>query len=133
MFETFKFSDNQIKKYFSSARQDFKIAGDSSVPEVIFKFCYDSLLKIAIAMCAKNGLRVKSRAGHHAELLEKLTEFLGDQDIFAVGNEMRKKRNFDLYAGGILISKKEALEYREWLRGIFIKIEDNLNINLKLF
>jgi len=39
----------------------------------------------------------------------------------AMGNEMRKKRNFDLYSGGVLVSKKEALNYKEWLKKLFRK------------
>ena len=133
MFTKLKFSRRQIKNYFASASRDMKIAWASAVPEVIFKFSYDSLIKLAIAVCAGNGLRVKSRAGHHAGLLRKLSEFLNDQDIEVVGNKMRRQRNLDLYGGGILISKKEASEYREWLKNIFIKVEDNLNKNSKLF
>lgn len=123
MFVDHEFTKNQIKKYLASAARDFKIARDSAVPEIIFQFSYNSLVKLAVAVCAKNGLRVKSRAGHHAALLEKLAEFLGDKNIFKAGDEMRKKRNYDLYGGGILISEKEALEYRQWLKEIFLKAE----------
>ena len=93
MFEKQKFTDRQIKQYFNSALRDFKIAYDSDVLEIIFRFSYDSLLKIAITICAKNNLRVKSRAGHHIKLLKKLAEYLDNEDIFIMGNEMRKKRN----------------------------------------
>lgn len=133
MFEKRKFTDRQIEKYFNSALKDFKIAHNSDVSEVIFKFCYDSLLKIAIAVCAKNNLRVKSRAGHHFELFKKLSECLDNEDIFVMGNEMRKKRNFDLYDGGILISEKEALNYKEWLKKIVLQAEEYLNTGQKLF
>ncbi len=121
MFEKFKFSQKQVNNYFRSAARDFKIASVSEIPEVIFKFSYDALIKVAIAVCAKNNLRVKARQGHHIELLQKIAEFLKDTDIDAIGNRMRKKRNTDLYDGGILISKKEAEGYRDWLKEIFIK------------
>lgn len=124
MFEKFKFQKKQLDTYFRSATHSLKIAVDSNVPEVIFKFCYDALIKLAIATCAKNGWRVKARQGHHIELLRKLAEFLKKGDIEAIGNEMRKKRNLDLYAGGILISKKEAEEYKNWLKIIF-KLGEN--------
>ena len=133
MFEKQKFTDRQIEKYFNSALKDFKIAFSSEVPEIIFKFCYDSLLKIAITICAKNNLRVKSRAGHHIELLKKLAEYLNDENILIISNEMRKKRNFDLYSGGVLISEKEALNYKKWLKKIAAQAEEYLNANSKLF
>ena len=123
MFEKFTFSFRQINNYFNSAARDFKIAADSDVPEVIFMFSYDCLIKLAIAVCAKNGLRVKARAGHHMELLKKFSEYIVFKDVEAIGNKMRHKRNLDLYGGGILMSKKEAEEYRDWLKEVFTKAE----------
>ncbi len=90
------------------------------------------MLKIAIAVCARNNLRVKSRAGHHIDLVKKPSEYLGDEDIFAIGNEMRKKRNFDLYSGGVLVSAKEALAYKKWLKKIISQAEEYLNAEQKL-
>ncbi|MDP3057379.1 MAG: hypothetical protein Q8N37_02555 [bacterium] len=133
MFKKQEFTDRQIENYFNSALKDFKIARDSDIPEIIFKFSYDSLLKIAIAVCAKNNLRVRSRVGHHIDLVKKLSEYLGDEDIFAMGNEMRKKRNFDLYSGGVLITRKESLSYKEWLKKIVLQVEEYLNAGQKLF
>ncbi len=133
MFEKQIFTNRQIEKYFNSALRDFKIAINSDVPEIIFKFCYDSLLKIAITICAKNNLRIKSRAGHHIKLLKKLSEYLNNEDIFIMSDGMRKKRNFDLYSGGVLISEKEALDYRKRLKKIVAQAEDYLSANQKLF
>ncbi len=133
MFEEFNFSARQINHYFNAASRDFKIAAGSSVPEIIFRFSYDALIKLAISICAKNSLRVKARAGHHIELLKQLSEFIDDKEIDAIGNQMRRKRNYDLYGGGILMSEKEAEEYREWLKNIFVKAEAYLSVNLKLF
>jgi hypothetical protein len=70
MFEKFHFSKRQIRKYYQSAIRDLKIASNSKIPEVIFRFSYDALVKLAIAVCAKNGLRVKARKGHHIELIK---------------------------------------------------------------
>jgi len=123
MFEKFDFSQKQINKYYRSALGDLKIASDSTTPEVIFRFCYDALLKLAITICAKNGLRVKARQGHHIELIKKLSHYLKDSEIEVLANEMRSKRNRDLYAGGILISAKEAKDYLKWTRSIFQKVE----------
>ena len=50
MFERFKFSRRQTEKYYQSAQRDFQIADNSDVPEVAFRFCYDALLKMAIAV-----------------------------------------------------------------------------------
>lgn len=61
MFEKFRFSRKQIEKYHKSARRDLKIATEADVSEVRFRFCYDALLKMAMAVCAENSLRVKSR------------------------------------------------------------------------
>ncbi|MBA3047658.1 hypothetical protein KKC83_02175 [Patescibacteria group bacterium] len=133
MFEKFAFSENQIKNYYNSSTRDFKIALESDVPEVIFKFCYDALMKAAIAVCARNKLRVKSRQGHHIELLKKLSEILGNEDINLIGNEMRSKRNFDLYSGGTLISEKEARAYLSWLKIVFKQVDYYLTKNLKMF
>lgn len=115
-----------MQRYFKSALKDFRIASQSKVPEVTFRFCYDALLKTAIAVCAQSGLRVKAQKGHHYELINKLAEFLKDQDINVIGNEMRSKRNWDLYSGGIAISRKEAAEYIGWLRIIFRRAEKYL-------
>ncbi|MFH0968915.1 MAG: hypothetical protein V1804_00190 [Patescibacteria group bacterium] len=119
MFEHFKFTHSQIEKYYLSAKRDFRIAKEADVPEVSFRFCYDALLKLAIATCAYNGMRVKAKKGHHIELIKKLSFYLDDPDVDLLGNEMRSKRNWDLYGGGILISKKEAKEYLEWTENIF--------------
>jgi len=133
MFKKQEFTARQIENYFKSALKDFKIARESDIPEIVFKFSYDSLLKIAIAICAKNNLRVKSRAGHHIDLVKKLSEYLCDRDIFAIGNEMRKKRNFDLYSGGVLVTKKEASSYKEWLKKIILQSEEYLSKEQKMF
>jgi hypothetical protein len=129
MFEKFNFTANQMAKYFSSAKRDLKIAKDSIITEVAFRFAYDSLLKLAITVCAKNNLRVKARQGHHAELIAKLAELLNDNDIEVIANEMRSKRNWDLYGGGAIITDKETKEYLQWIADIFSKADDVLNHN----
>jgi len=129
MFEKFRFSRKQIEKYHSSAKRDLKIASEADVPEVKFRFCYDALLKLAITVCAENGLRVKSRRGHHIELIKKLAFFLKDPEIEILANEMRAKRNWDLYGGGVVISSKEAREYLDWTKKIFSRAESLVHQN----
>lgn len=121
MFEKFNFSKKQIARYYQAAVKDFKIADNAKVPEVIFRFCYDCLLKLAIAVCAAKGLKVKSRAGHHVELINKLSTYFTDPEIEILANEMRSKRNWDLYGGGVLITEKEAKSYLDWVRKIIKK------------
>ncbi|KKR91474.1 MAG: hypothetical protein UU95_C0002G0027 [Parcubacteria group bacterium GW2011_GWC2_42_12] len=132
MFEKFAFTSRQIDQYYKSAARDLKIAQTSDIPEVIFKFSYDALLKLAIAVCAKNNLRVKSRQGHQAELINKLSEIIKEQDIIIIGQEMRAKRNWDLYGGGALISKKEADEFLSWTKKIFAIADVYLYKRVKL-
>lgn len=97
MFEKFRFSRKQIEKYHKSAIRDLKIAAEADVPEVCFRFCYDALLKLAF--------------------------FLQDSEIEILADEMRSKRNRDLYGGGIVISQKEAKEYLDWTKRVFLKAE----------
>ncbi len=127
MFERFRFSEKQIDKYHKSAKRDIKIACNSHVPEVAFRFCYDALVKLSIAVCAKQDLRVKARRGHHIELIKKLSKYLDDTEIELLANEMRTKRNKDLYGGGMLISMKEAKSYVQWARQIFRTAEKYFN------
>lgn len=134
MFNKFSFSLKQINKYYRSSIRDLNIAKKSNIPEVSFRFSYDALFKLAITICAKNGLRVKSRQGHHVELIKKLSQFLKDKEIEVLGNDMRSKRNWDLYDGGVLISIKEAKEYLGWIESIFKKADEYLGLNKhKLF
>jgi len=130
MFEKFSFSAKQIENYYKSALRDFGIASKSDIEEVAFRFCYDSLLKLAMAICAANGLRVKARQGHHIELIEKLAGILRDKDIEVIVGEMRSKRNWDLYGGGVLISEKEAKEYTTFAKNIFKKADEYLHKKL---
>ncbi|MBU3964356.1 hypothetical protein KJ562_01325 [Patescibacteria group bacterium] len=119
MFEKFCFTEKQIDRHYKSCLRDFSIASKSEIPEVAFRFCYDAIIKLSITICAKNGLRVKARAGHHIELIEKLSEFLKDKEIVIIANEMRIKRNKDLYGEGILISNIDAKDYVKWAKSVF--------------
>jgi len=132
MFEHFHFTKKQIGTYYKSAMRDFKIASEARVPEVSFRFAYDSLLKLSIVVCAAHGLRVKSKRGHHIELISKLASFLDDKEIEVLANEMRSKRNWDLYGGGITITSKEAKYYVRWVRLIFQKTEKHFNKHPRL-
>lgn len=124
MFEKQEFAKEQINKFFRSAEKNLAIAKKNAETEVKFLFTYNAVIKIAIAICALNGLRVKSQQGHHVELLRKLSEFLEDEDVELIGNEMRMKRNWDFYDGNMVISEKEATEYLNWAIVIFDRAKE---------
>ena len=117
-FQKQKVSERMVFKYFRNAVKDFQIASKNEESEVIFKFSYDSLIKIGIALISANGYRTRGKTGHHIKILEKLSQFLNDEDIAIIGNKMRKKRNLDLYDGGIIIGSKEAKQYLNFVEKV---------------
>jgi hypothetical protein len=88
---------------------------------------YQALIKIGIAVQAKNGIRVRSIIGHHVKILEKLSENLSDPDISTIGNVMRMKRNKDLYDAGATITKKEVDDYIVFVSGVIQKAIKMIN------
>lgn len=120
-FQKLNFKEGQIKKFFKSALHDFKIAESSDVPDVIFKFSYDALIKLGIALIAQKGYRIRSATGHHIKILEKLSFIIKDEDILVLGNKMRQERNNNLYDGGIFIGDKDSLEYLKFVKNAFKK------------
>jgi hypothetical protein len=132
-FQKKKFEDKTISKYFRNAAKDLNIAIRSKEPEIIFNFSYSALVKIGIVLIAACGYRVKSRVGHHIKILEKLTQILQDKNIEIVGDRMRKKRNLDLYEGGIIISQKEAKDYLDFTKRIIKKAGEYLKNQKPLF
>lgn len=132
-FQKKKFDPRTIKKYFNGALKDFKIAFKNNDSEVIFSFSYSALIKIGITLVAFSGYKIKSRTGHHIKILEKLSQIVGNQDIEIIGNKMRKKRNLDLYEGGIIISSKEAMAYLNFVKEVINKAEKYLKSQNSLF
>lgn len=123
-FSKFKFTPEQIKRYFNNAMRDFKIASEDDHLEVKFNYCYNALIKTGIALiAAKGSVKVRSVAGHHIKIIEKMSEILNDEMVMTIGNAMRTKRNEDFYGGGIFISEKESVEYLEYVKNILRKIE----------
>ena len=118
-FQKFTFAPTQLGQFQQAAARDLHIAQDSSVPEVVFKFAYDTLIKCGITLIAREGYRVRSAPGHHAKLIDHLAELLNNQDIAVFGHKMRTMRNLDFYDGGILISEKDAQEYLKFVRRVF--------------
>lgn len=132
-FQRKKFEDKTISRYLRNSIKDLNIAVRSREPEVIFNFSYSSLIKSGIVLIASFGYRVKSRMGHHVKILEKLSEILNDKDIEIIGDKMRKKRNLDLYEGGIIIDSKEAKNYLNFVKRIIKKAEEYLENQKSLF
>lgn len=124
-FQKFKFTPSQINRYYQNAVRDFNIAKKDSFTEVQFTYCYQALIKIGIALLAKRGsVKVRSVPGHHVKILSKLSEILGDADIFTLGNAMRMKRNRDLYDAGAVIGKKEAQDYIKFVDRVIKKAKE---------
>jgi len=132
-FQKKKFDKRTILKYFRNAIEDFRIAFNDRRSAVIFNFSYSALIKIGITLIAAQGYRTKSRKGHHVKILEKLSEILNDKDIEIIGDRMRKKRNLDLYEGGIIISQKEAKDYLNFVKVVIKKAEKHLKSQSSLF
>ncbi len=122
-FQKLAFKEKQIDQFLMSAQHDLTIAESTDIPDVVFKFSYDALIKLGIMLIAKKGYKVRSNAGHHIKILEKLSQLLKDEDIVVLGNKMRQERNVNLYNGGIFIGEKDSLEYLEFVKSTFKKAE----------
>ena len=120
-FQKLVFGEEQIEQFLKSALHDLKIAESTDISDVIFKFSYDALIKLGIMLIAKKGYKIRSTAGHHIKILEKLSQLLEDEDIPVLGNKMRQERNANLYDGGFFVGEKDSLEYLEFVKITFKK------------
>jgi hypothetical protein len=120
-FQKLAFKKEQTDQFLKSALHDLKIAEESDISDVIFKFSYDALMKLGIALIAKKGYKVRSTAGHHVKILEKLSQLLRNEDILVLGNKMRQERNINLYDGGFFVGEKDSLEYLKFVKAAFKK------------
>ena len=122
-FQKLAFTDEQIDQFSKSALHDLKIAEESDISDVVFKFSYDALIKLGITLIAKKGYKVRSTAGHHIKILEKLSELLKDEDILVLGNKMRQERNTNFYDGGFFVGDKDSREYLDFVKNVFNKAD----------
>jgi len=122
-FQKLAFKEEQIAQFLKSALHDLEIAGRSDIPDVIFKFSYDALIKLGIALISGKGYKIRSTAGHHVKILEKLSQILKDEDVLVFGNKMRQERNLNLYDGGFFVMEKDSREYLSFVKGLFKKAE----------
>jgi len=120
-FQKLAFKKEQIEQFVKSALHDLEIAEESDIPDVVFKFSYDALIKLGIALIAKKGCKVRSTAGHHVKILEKLSQILKEEDILVLGNKMRQERNVNLYDGGFFVGEKDSREYLDFVKNVFNK------------
>lgn len=121
-FAKMQFTAEQIGKYFKSAEHNLRIAESVAIPEVIFKFAYDALIKFAVTVAARNGFKVKNTLGHHVKMIEALSLILEDEDIDVLGNVMRNKRNLDLYGEGAVVTEKESDGYLKFVKNVYAKV-----------
>ena len=122
-FQKLAFKEEQIEQFLKSALHDLKIAEESDIPDVVFKFSYDALVKLGIALIAQKGYKIRSTAGHHVKILEKLSQILKEEDILVLGNKMRQERNFNLYDGGFFVGEKDSREYLDFVKSVFKKAD----------
>ncbi|MFC1806807.1 hypothetical protein ACFL0T_00365 [Candidatus Omnitrophota bacterium] len=118
-FQKLKFEKKQLEQFLKSAVHDLDIAKSSDIPDVVFKFSYDALIKLGIALIAKKGYKIRSKSGHHIKILEKLSQIIKDEDILVLGNKMRRERNFNLYDGGFFVGEKDSRAYLGFVKGLF--------------
>lgn len=121
-FQKLHFQEEQIEQFSKSALHDLKIAEESDVPDVVFKFSYDALIKLGIGVIAKKGYKARSTVGHHVKILEKMSQLLKEEDILVLGNKMRQERNFNLYDGGFFVGEKDSRAYLEFVKNVFKKV-----------
>lgn len=128
-FVKFEFTSAQIDRYVESALRDLNIAKKDKFREVQFTYCYQALIKIAIALIAHQGsVKVRSIPGHHVKVIMKLSEILKDEDVFVMGNAMRMKRNRDLYDAAGTISAKEVKDYIDCVDQVILKAAKIINV-----
>ncbi len=120
-FQKMFFAEERVKRLYESALHDLDIADKSDVPDVVFKFSYDALVKLGIATIAKHGFKIRSVPGHHIKILEKLSQFLDYEDVITFGNKMRQERNINLYGGNYFVAEKDSVEYLDFIKRVFEK------------
>lgn len=126
-FRKFRFSEEQIDRYFKNALRDAQIAREDEHNEVKFNYAFTALIKAGIALVAKRGgVKVRSVPGHHVKIIEKMAEIMDDETIAVIGNRMRMKRNEDFYDGGIFISDKEAREFSAYVDEVLKRVRQTL-------
>ena len=118
-FQKIKFSKKQLADFFSSAENNLKNAQKTDIPEVIFLLCYNSVIKLGIYLIAKKGYKVRSIPGHHYQILKSLGEITHLYNETNYLQDVRQKRNIDLYEGGAIMTQKESDDLLKITKKIF--------------
>jgi hypothetical protein len=118
-FHEFSYSKSQTDGYFRNAELDLRRAEESKDPNIAYRIGYESVLKLGIALIAQAGFKVKSVPGHHVKILDKLGEILGRPDEVEYLHRIRRKRNIDLYDGGLDFTEKESKDLLDLCKTLF--------------
>lgn len=118
-FQKLNMADLSAVGFVSGAKRDLKITLGSEINEVKFKFSYDAMIKIGLALIASKGYKVRSVAGHHIRIIEKISQILREEKADYIGNRMRQIRNDDLYGGRVIISQEDSKMYYKFIRDIY--------------
>jgi uncharacterized protein (UPF0332 family) len=115
-------NEKEITDLLANAERSLHIAEEDRFLEVRFSYTYKAFIQSGMALLNHHGLRVRSIPGHHSVLIQKISELLSDEDVCAVGDVMRKKRNRDLYFASVEITEKECEEYLDFVRAMYSSI-----------
>ena len=121
-FQKFDYTDEQVKQFFKNSEKDLKLATSANDPNIIYRIGYDAVLKFGIAVIAKNGYKTRSILGHHIKILNVLSDLFNVKDEIGYIHRIRRKRNIDLYEGGIDFTETEAKNLIKIIKKIFNSI-----------
>ncbi|MBU0705631.1 prepilin-type N-terminal cleavage/methylation domain-containing protein [Patescibacteria group bacterium] len=128
-FRKISVKKEQTDALFKGAKRSLELALNSKEDEIILHFCYNAVIKLGIAVIAKKGYKVRSIPGHHVKILEALAGLENLKTEIKYIDNIRKKRNIDLYEGEISLTNKEAAELIKITKKIFQSIEKNTDKN----
>jgi len=132
LFQKKDFTKNDLDKLLANSSRDLHIAKKSRIPEVIFKFSYDAFLKACITIIAFQGYRAMSKRGHHKAIISATKKILGKQfrDMVDYCDTMRRRRNIDLYGGGVLVSLSESKQFLRVVSRVHAEIKKRVSSKL---
>jgi hypothetical protein len=122
-FARHMFPADQVRKNLANANKDVFIARQAYVLEVTFRFACSGLIKAGIALLSALSVRATNPADHHARIIEKLAEVMGNPEIEITGNMMLTKRNQDYYTGGLMVGEREAAEFLKFVESVLRQVE----------
>ena len=112
-FQKIEVKNEQIESLLRGAKRNLELALDSKENEIVLHFCYTAIIKLGVYVLAKNGYKVRSIPGHHVNILKAISDISGLKNELKYIDNIRRKRNIDLYEGEISLSDKESSELIE--------------------